>query len=171
MKILKIVLLVIGCIILLLVIVFVIYLLMNRQGVIESSEIGAPELEHKVLIASQGSDFKSALVHDLSKVITKDYQVYLKIIDVTMLGEVNEADWDAVILIHTTEIGKLQTDAKAYLERAHDLDKVILIITSGQGDWKTDDYDVDIITSASKQDELPGLTEDVVKRLDIMLSD
>ena len=52
----------------------------------------------------------------------------------------------------------------------HDLDKVILITTSGPGTWETDDYDVDIITSASKKEELPGLTKDILRRLDVRLS-
>lgn len=170
MKVLKIVLLAIGCIILVLVIIFVIYLLMNKQGVIESSEIGNPELEQKVLIASQGSDFKNALVEGLSTNL-EQRQIYIKVLDVTVLSEVSEEDWDAVVLIHTTEMSKLQPDVKAFLDRAHDLDKVILITTSGPGTWKTDDYDVDIITSASKKEELPGLTEDILRRLDVLLSE
>jgi len=169
MKILKIVLLVIGCIILVLIILFLIYLWMNRQGVIESSEIGNPELEQKVLIASQGSGFKNALVESLSTNL-EQRQIYIKVLDVTALSEVSEEDWDAVVLIHSVEMSKLQPDVKAFLDRAHELDKVILITTSGPGTWKTDDYDVDIITSASEKEELPGLTEEILRRLDVLLS-
>jgi hypothetical protein len=169
MKVLKIVLLVIGCIILVLIILFLIYLWMNKQGVIESSEIGNPELEHRVLIASQGSGFKNALVKGLSTNL-EQRQIYIKVLDVTVLSGVSEKDWDAVVLIHTTEMSKVQPDVKAFLDRAHDLDKVILITTSGPGTWKTDDYDVDIITSASKKEELLGLTEDILRRLDVLLS-
>lgn len=169
MKVLKIVLLAIGCIILVLVILFLIYLWMNRQGVIESSEIGNPELEQKVLIASQGSDFKNALVKGLSTNL-EQRQIYIKVLDVTVLSGVSEEDWDAVVLIHSVEMSKLQSDVKAFLDRAHDLDKVILITTSGPGTWETDDYDVDIITSASKKEKLPGLTKEILRRLDVLLS-
>lgn len=165
MKILKIVLLVIGCIILVLIILFLIYLWMNRQGVIESSEIGNPEFEQKVLIASQGSDFKNALVEGLITKL-KQKQIYIKVLDITALSEVSEDGWDAVVLIHSVEMNKLQPDVKAFLDRAHDLDKVILIITSGPGTWKTDDYDVDIISSASKKEELSVLIKDILERLE-----
>lgn len=151
-------------------ILFLIYLWMNRQGVIESSEIGNPELEHKVLIASQGSGFKNALVEGLSTNL-EQRQIYIKVLDVTVLSEVSEEDWDAVVLIHSVEMSKLQPDVKAFLDRTHDLDKVILITTSGPGTWKTNDYDVDIITSASKKEELPGLTKEILKRLDVLLSE
>lgn len=169
MKILKIVLLATGCIILVLIILFLIYLWMNKQGVIESSEIGNPEFERKVLIASQGSEFKNALVKGL---ITKleQKQIYIKVLDVTVLSEMSEDEWDAVVLIHSVEINKLQPDVKAFLDRAHDLDKVILINTSGPGTWKTDDYDVDIISSASNKEELSVLTKDILERLDVLLS-
>lgn len=164
MKVLKIVLLLIGCIILVLIILFLIYLWMNRQGVIESSEIGNPEFEQKVLIASQGSDFKNALVEGLITNL-KQKQIYIKVLDVTALSEMSEDDWDAVVLIHSVEMNKLQPDVKAFLDRAHDLGNVILIITAGPGAWKTDDYDVDIISSASKKEELSVLTKDILERL------
>jgi len=170
MKFLKIMLLVIGGIIVLLVIIFGIYLLINRQGVIEPSDIGAPDAEKKVLIASQGSKFKDTLVEELSGYL-KDKEIYLKIADVTTLKDVAESGWDAIILIHTTEKYELQPDVKAYLDRVDDYDRVILITTSGSGTWKTDEYDVDIITSASKQNEIPGLTKDVIDWLDLMLVD
>lgn len=169
MKVLKIVLLAIGCIILVFIILFLVYLRMNKQGVIESSEIGSPEFEQKVLIASQGSDFKNALVEGLITKL-KQRQIYLKVLDVTALSELSKDDWDAMVLIHSVEMSKLQPDVKAFLDRAHDLDKVILIITSGPGTWKTDDYDVDIISSASKKEELSVLTKDILERLDMLLS-
>jgi hypothetical protein len=168
MKFLKIALLVIGGIVVLLAILFGIYLLVNRQGVIESSDVGEPDFEKRVLIASQGSSFKNALVDELSTYL-KEKKVYLKIVDVTALTDIPENNWDAVILIHTTEMNKLQPDVKAYLDRIQDYGRVILITTSGPGTWKTDEYNVDIITSASKQEELPGLAKDVIKRLDLML--
>lgn len=170
MKFLKIALIVIGSIIIILVIIFGIYLLVKKQGVIESTETGDPEAEKKVLIASQGSEFKNTLVDELAGYLEKK-EVYLKVVDVTVLNDIDVDTWDAVVLIHTTEMNRLQSDVKAYLDRVQDYGRVILITTSGPGTWKTEEYFVDIITSASKQEELPTLTEEVKHRLDIMLSD
>jgi len=52
MKTLKITLIVIGSLVVLMLIAFGVYLLVNIQGVIESFEVNSPELEQKVLIAS-----------------------------------------------------------------------------------------------------------------------
>lgn len=170
MKFLKIALIIIGSIVIVLAIIFGIYLLVNRQGVIESSEFGDPEAEKKVLIASQGSDFKNILVRGLIDHL-ENTSVYLKIVDVTSLDNIEVDTWDAVVLIHTTEMNRLQPDVKAYLDRVQDYGRILLIITSGPGTWKTEEYYVDVITSASKQEKLPKLTEEVKHRLDIMLGD
>ncbi|UCG92092.1 MAG: hypothetical protein JSV97_13735 [candidate division WOR-3 bacterium] len=168
MKALKITLIVIGSIIVVLVVVFGIYLFMNRQRVIEPFAVGSVETEHKVLIASQGSDFKNALVESLTTHL-QERQVYIRIIDVTSLQEVNEQEWDGLVLIHTTENWKLQPAVKAYLDRAKDLDKIVVVTTSGSGEWKTEDYDVDVLTSASKTKELPALITNILFRLDAIL--
>ncbi len=168
MKALKIIMIVLGSIIVLCVVVFGIYLLLNRQRVIMSSEMGSPEMKQKVLIASQGSDFKSALVEDLTTRL-KAKSLYIKVIDVTSLKEIKEEDWNAVVLIHTTEQWKMPPDVKAYLDRAKDLSKVIILTTSGSGEWKAKDYNVDIITSASRKEELPGLIKEISSRLELIL--
>jgi hypothetical protein len=91
--------------------------------------------------------------------------VYMKVIDITGLGHINEDDWDALVLIHTTERSKPPADVNAYLGRVHDLSKVIVVTTSGSGEWKSEDYDVDVMTSASKTEELPGMVKHIVARL------
>ena len=168
MKALKTILIVLACVIVLLFAVFLIYWLVNKQGVIEPFDVGSPDLTHKVLIASQGSDFKDALVESLITYLEKK-QVYIKVVDVTTLAGVDEDEWDAVVLIHTTEQWKLQPDVKAYLDRTQDLSKVVVLTTSGSGDWKTEDYDIDVLTSASKSEELPALVNEMLSRLDLLL--
>ena len=168
MKAIKIILMVIGGIIVLLVVIFGVFWLINRQGVIEPFEIGSTEMEHKVLIASQGSDFKNALVESLTTHL-KEKPIFINVIDVTTLDEINEDEWGAVVLIHTTEQWKLQPDVKAYLDRAQDLNKVVVLTTSGSGEWKTEDYNIDVITSASKNEELPLLIAEILTRLDAIL--
>lgn len=169
MRVLKIVLIIIGAIVVALVVLFGIFLLINRQGVVEPYAVGNPALDKKVLIASQGSNFKNAVVESLTAYLGG--KAYTKVIDVTSLAEVNEAEWDALVFIHTTEQWKLWPDVDEYLARAQDLDKVILVTTSGSGDWKTDKYDVESITSASRMDEMPTLLPALYAKLDKLLQE
>lgn len=168
MKALKIVLIIIGVLVVLIIALFGIFLLINRQGVVEAYDIGESESSRKLLIASQGSNFKNALVESVTTHMAKE-SIYVSVIDVTDLENIKEDDWDAVLLIHTTEQWKLQPDVKAYLGRAQSLDKVIVVTTSGSGEWKSEEYDVDVMTSASRSEELPMLTNDIVTKLQDML--
>ena len=164
MKALKIVLIVIGALVVVIVALFGIFLWMNRQGVVEPYAMGDVEADTKLLIASQGSKFKDALVDSLAARVT-DESVYIRVIDVTGLGEIREDDWEAIVIIHTTEKSEPPAGVKTYLDRAEDLNKVIVVTTSGSGEWKVGDYDVEAITSASKTEELPGITNDIVAKL------
>ncbi len=170
MKVLKIFLIIVGIIVVALIVLFGIYLILNRQSVVEPFAVGNPGLEKKVLIASQGSDFKNAVVESLTTHL-ENRQVYAKVIDVTSLGEVNEDEWDALVVIHTTEQWKLQPDVDEYLARAQNMDKVILVTTSGSGDWKTDKYDVETITSASRKEEMPTLLPALYMKLDQLMQE
>jgi hypothetical protein len=140
----------------------------NLQGVIEPFEINSPDAKHKVLIASQGSRFKNMVVSGLVGRI-KDRSTYISVIDVTSLSEVNEADWNAAVLIHTTQGGRMQPDARKYLGRARELDKVILVTTSGSGKWRTEEFDIDTLTSASRKAKVGLLVNKITHRLEGIL--
>ncbi|MEJ2355129.1 MAG: hypothetical protein P8Y62_04410 [candidate division WOR-3 bacterium] len=154
MKIFKRVLMVIGALIVLFVIVFGIYLLMHRQSVAEPFEVGSPDMGRKILIATQGSEYKDLMVDTLTARLEGE-DVYISVIDISGLKEINQEDWDAEIIIHTTEGWKLPDPVKEYLGRMENPDEVILLITSGDGNWKPEDCKVDIITSASKYSDIP----------------
>ena len=85
--------------------------------------------------------------------------------DISGLVEINESDWNAVVLIHTTENSRPPADVKAYLDRAQNLNKVIVVTTSGSGDWKSDDHDVHVVTSASKTEELSDMVQHIIAML------
>jgi len=160
MKTLKICLIILGSLVVIFLLFFANYLISHRQGVITTKEVPQPSAKFNVLIASQGSSFKNSLVDNLVYIL-KEKPVNVKIIDVTGLDEINESDWNALILIHTTEKWQMQPDVKAFLDRAKDLTKIMLITTSGDGKWRTKDYNVDVITSASANKELSPITRQI----------
>jgi hypothetical protein len=150
------------------IIAFGIYLLVNLQGVIEPFEVNSPDARHKVLIASQGSRFKNMLVSGLVGRF-KASPTYIRVVDVTSLSEVSEADWNAVVLIHTTQGSQMQPDARKYLGQARDLDKIILVTTSGSGKWRTKEFDIDTLTSASRKAKVGPLVNTITHRLEAIL--
>ncbi len=168
MKALRIILLSLGALLVIFAAIFALYLISHRQGVIVNREIQHDSAKFNVLIASQGSQFKNNLVDSIVQIL-QDRPMSVKIVDVTNLAEINDADWHALILIHTTEKWQLQPDVKAFLDRAKDLSRIMLVTTSGDGKWRTKDYKVDIITSASANKELSPITQEIKEWLDIRL--
>jgi hypothetical protein len=63
----------------------------------------------------------------------------------------------------------MQPDAREYLGRARELDKVILVSTSGSGKWRTEEFDIDTLTSASRKARVGLLSHTISRRLEGIL--
>jgi len=165
---LKKVLIVLGSLIILAVITSGVYLLIHRQGVADSFEVGAAGMNKKILIASQGSKYKNLMIDTLTSRL-KGEDVYISVIDISGLNEIDQEDWDAQIIIHTTEGYRVPEPVKEYLGRIENPDEVMLLITSGSGKWKPEDCKVDILTSASKVTDITGLANSIVDKVSSLL--
>jgi hypothetical protein len=164
----KITLIVIGVIVGLLVIAAVGYRVMFSQGVATSFEVNNPDLETKVLIATQGSNFKDALVSGIIEEL-KTKAVYIKVIDVTALSKRKEEEWNAVLVLSTCQSQTLQAETMAYLQQAKELEKHVVLITSGAGDWQPKEAPFDSISSASKMANVAPLVARIIKQLEGIL--
>lgn len=136
------------------------------MDVAASYEINPASAAHRVLIATQGSRFKDAIVSGVVDHLQQQ-NARVKVIDVSALRSVNEGQWDAVVILHTWEFGQPQADAKAFVERVKDKGKVVALSTSGQGTLKMDA--VDAISSASIMAEVPSRAAEIMSRVDAIL--
>ena len=168
MKTLKLILKILGALIVLLLCSFIVYCLIYSQEVIEPFEVNSPDLETKVLVASQGSDFKHVLLKELTERIDKK-DIYIKVIDVTTLSGIKEESWDAIILINTIEWYRLHKDVRIFLNSAQDTDKIIMLATSGDGDMKPKVCRIDTITSASKLNKADEKLKIILSKLESIL--
>ncbi len=168
MRALKITSMILGAFMAVLGIVFILYYLIYSQEVIEPFEVNSSALETKVLIGSQGSDFKNALLEKLTERIRKK-DIYIRAIDVTTLSGINEESWDAIILINAIQWYKLQKDVRVFLNSAQTTDRIIMLATSGDGDVKPKEGKIDTITSASKMNRLDEKLERILSKLESIL--
>jgi len=134
--------------------------------VARSFSAGAPSSAQRVLLATQGSPFKEALVAGLVAHL-RSRPVYVSVIDVSGLPGVKEGDWSAIVVIHTWEYSQPQADARAFIDRLSDRSKLIVVTTSGSGDARMPG--VDAISAASVMDEPPMPLAKVARRLDALL--
>lgn len=165
---LKILIAIISVPIILIILFISYYLITNLQGEIEPYQVGNPDAEQKILIASQGSEFKEKLVTGLVSELKSDER-YISIVDCTKLEDENLTTWDACVVIHTTQIHGMPIAAETFLEVSSDLSKVVLVSTSGGGDEKVKNFDVDAISSASRLIATPQIVKSVSEKLERIL--
>jgi hypothetical protein len=100
------------------------------MDVARSFDVNDPGATVRVLIATQGSEFKDALVAGVvAELGTR--ATYVRVIDISLLPRVNADDWNAIVLIHTWEMRNPPTAAKAFVARLRDTRKLVVLGTSG----------------------------------------
>jgi hypothetical protein len=142
------------------------YKLQYSMGPAKSFEVNAPHSGPSVLIATQGSAFKDAVVAGVVDHL-RTRSAYVKVVDVSALPAVNEADWNAIVVIHTWEMGKPQADAQAFVARIASSHKAVVLSTSGRGDFRMEG--IDAISSASKIADVPADVAQITVKVDAIL--
>jgi hypothetical protein len=143
------------------------YLAQHGMKPSPSYESGVPSLPHHVLIATQGSPFKDRLVQGLVAQLAAR-ATYVKVIDVTDLSGIQEKDWQAIVILHTWEIGKPPGAVSAFVARAAERDKIIDVTTSGSGREKLPG--IDAMSSASVVDDVSALVMQIGTKVDVLLT-
>jgi hypothetical protein len=119
-------------------------------------------VQHHVLIATQGSKYKEAVVSGVVEAL-EEQEVHIKVIDVSGLSEIQVEDWDAIVILHTWQASKPQKDAEAFLKKQDQRRKIIVHTTSGKGTNAMDG--VDAITGASCMRNVSDNVEVITNRL------
>lgn len=116
---------------------------------------------YKVLVASQGSEFKEFIVES---VIQKHDSIYFKVVDISELKNENIDNWNALVIIHTWEYFKPPEIIKTFFENnTYDASKTIVLTTSGRGSFKMDK--IDAISGASIVDDIPIYVKTISDKL------
>jgi hypothetical protein len=138
------------------------------QKVAESFDVNSPELDTRVLIVTQGSSFKNALVSRITEELGKK-SIYVNVIDVSALPEINEDDWHALVLITACQSDEMPAEVNAYLASTCASDRLTLLVTSGFGKWQPEGVRLDSISSASKKSQVEPLATEILTRVERIL--
>jgi len=164
-KLLKIAGIVLGSLIGLVLVALAIYVILYYPREAEPFEINTLNPTKKVLIATQGSDFKDTLASVLCGSL-KQSSVYVRGIDVGELADVNDADWDRILIINSFVIW-LNKDVDRFITRVAARDKILVFVTSGGADWLPQpEFAVDAITSASRKAYIDDLVHMIADWID-----
>lgn len=155
-KLLKILAIIFGSIIGFILAAFAVYVFLYYPRRAESFQINTPNPSQRIIIATQGSDFKNTLVKILCDSLEKS-SVYIEGMDVKKLAEVNDEDWDRILIINSFII-LLNRNVDRFLNRAVTRENILLYVTSGGADWLPQpELTVDAFTSASKKEYIKDL--------------
>jgi hypothetical protein len=129
--------------------------------------INSEDLEVKVLIATQGSEFKSAIVTNIENQFKLD-SVFLRIIDAKMLGSVNTLDYRAIVIINTWEYGKAPKEVMDFIQQnSASMDKTIVLTTSGEGTNKPPG--IDALSGESILENAGDYSDEIIERIYALL--
>lgn len=137
--------------------------------VVNERTIKNPEFEEKLLVVTQGSAFKDSITRGIVDHYQSD-SVFIRIIDVSQLPEINLKDYDAMVLMHTWENWKPPMPVEDFINGLEDeRDKIIVLTTSGNGGYKMEN--VDAITGESDLERAPEFTNKILVRLNPLFRD
>lgn len=117
------------------------YKAMYSMEEVATQQVHSENLDTGILIATQGSDFKRAIVTNIKNHYKLD-TVFLKIIDAKELNTINPNDYGAVVILHTWEYGNPPSSVTDFITKNSEYKrKFIVLATSGQGTNKIEGID------------------------------
>ena len=127
---------------------------------VNTTEWGDLKADQRVLIATQSSEFKEAVVSRVVEDLEKNL-CYVKVIDLKRLEHEPAMDYDAIVVVNTCKAWRLTGGASKFVKAFPDKDKVVLLTTAGGEDWKPKSVEVDAITSASKEQKADPVADEI----------
>ncbi|HEY5687652.1 MAG TPA: hypothetical protein VIS27_05030 [Yeosuana sp.] len=134
---------------------------------VETVQFNSPDLDLKLLIATQGSAFKNKITSNITDHYKKD-SIYIKVIDVSQLPAINPINYKAIVIIHTWENWKPPKEVQSFIEKnISNQNKIVVFTTSGKGSFKI--QEIDAITGESKLENTTFYSNLIIKKLDDLI--
>jgi hypothetical protein len=136
---------------------------------VRTTEAGDPGAGKRVLIATQRSDFKEAVVSRIVEDLEKDL-CYVRVIDLKRLKNELAGDFGAIVVVNTCKAWSLSRGASKFVKKFPDKDRVVMLTTASGEDWRPKSVEVDAITSASKVQKADPVADEIVQKVRKILS-
>lgn len=130
---------------------------------VAKEQLHSKNSETNILIATQGSDFKRAIVTNIKNHFKLD-TVFLNIIDVKDLPNIEINEYKAVVIIHTWEYGSPPVSVTNFISKNLDAkEKLIVLATSGKGTNKIEG--IDALSGESIVENASDYSDEIIARL------
>jgi len=129
--------------------------------------VNTPSFEKKLLIATQGSDFKNKVTSGIVDHFKAD-SVYIEVVDISILPTIDPKKYNALVIIHTWENWKPPITVQTFIEKYTEYsNKIVVLTTSGEGSYKMEGLDA--ITGESILVDTPLFVDTIIERLNKIL--
>lgn len=140
------------------------------QKDIEPFNLNEQHQTQKVLVAARSSEFKEALVAKI-KANYQDQPVFVRFMGLNQLKQESAGDYRAVVLINTCWSWDMDRNVKAFLKRTKNQNNLIVLTTSGSGDWqpKKKEQNFDAVSAASQKANVDVVAATIIEKIDSLL--
>jgi hypothetical protein len=142
--------------------IFGLYLQRHVMVPAQVQEYGNPRAGTRILIATQGSAFKDAVVAQVLAQLNSPLN-YVKVVDISALGDVSTSNWSALLILHTWQFGRPPSTVRDFVARQSSVRNLVVMSTSGSGRERL--AGVDAVSAASVDADVPARTAAVMQRL------
>jgi len=151
--------------------VLMLSLLGCAMGTVDTIESGnKAEQNSRVLIATQKSDFKQAVISEIRNTLESN-SCYIKVVDVKRLPNESTQSFHAIIILNECMAGRPDPRVESFIDNVPDKQKVIILTTGRLESWKPESQKVDAMTSASVMDRSKTIGQSLAdKALEIIRS-
>ena len=120
--------------------------------------------EKRVLIATQRSKFKQALVSEIKDTLqTNAY--YIRVVDVKKLHGEPIANINAIVIINKCMAGRPDPRVETFIDNAFPKNKIIVLTTGRLDSWRPNAKGMDAMTSASNLKESSTIAQRIVTKV------
>ena len=134
---------------------------------VEPYSINAQHLDTKLLIATQGSSFKNTVTQGILDYYEAD-SLFIRVIDVSGLNEIEPEDYKAILVMHTWEYVKPPEAVQSFMdENFSSKNKMVVLTTSGEGSERMED--IDAISGESILEDVPDVVGKIVGQLNSII--
>jgi hypothetical protein len=137
-----------------------------------TSTIGTVDSKNRLLIATQKSEFKEAIV---SKVV-KSFEgnnIFIEVTDLADLSNKLIEDYKAIIILNDYKFFQINRNTKKFLKNVNDYErrKIVLLTTAGSPKLMIKSSEVDAISSASITGNTDTISDEIIQKVNTLLSE
>ena len=129
---------------------------------VPAADFGSPDADDRVLIVSEASRYKERLLEALVEQLATP-TTYIAVRSFDDFVALDAADYDGVLVINAGVGSEVRSQVVRWLDAQGSPDNVV-VLTTQISDW-TPNITVDSVTTASRNRNIPEVSQDLVARV------